>query len=45
MEACDILFRESESDSPYELYGGTCAGRQPIAAATTVFCTDAFPTD
>ena len=45
MTACDSLFRESEPDSAYELYGGTCAGRQAVEVATTVYCTDAFPTD
>jgi hypothetical protein len=45
MEACDALFLESEDDSPYKLYGGTCAGRQPVADASTVFCTVAFPSD
>jgi hypothetical protein len=45
MEACDTLFRESERDSEYETYGGTCAGRQAIEDATTVYCTDAFPAD
>ncbi len=45
MEACDNLFLESEVDSPYEVYGGTCAGRQPIENASTVFCTAAFPSD
>ena len=29
MQACDDLYNESEVDSPYETYGGTCAGRQP----------------
>jgi hypothetical protein len=45
MQACDDLFRESEADSDYELYGGTCAGRQPVEDANTVFCVDAFPTE
>lgn len=43
MQACDDLYRESPSDSAYELYGGTCAGRQPNADASVVFCVDAFP--
>ncbi len=45
MAACDTLFRESEADSDYERYGGTCAGRQPIEDARIVYCTDAFPAD
>ena len=45
MEACDTLFRKSERDSEYETYGGTCAGRQAIEDATTVYCRNAFPTD
>jgi hypothetical protein len=44
MEACDTLFRVSERDTEYETYGGTCAGRQAIDDARTVYCTDAFPT-
>jgi hypothetical protein len=43
MEACDDLYQESPRSSAYELYGGTCAGRQPNADASKVFCTDAFP--
>jgi hypothetical protein len=43
MQACDNLYNESEIDSAYETYGGTCAGRQPISASDTVYCTDAFP--
>lgn len=43
MEACDDLYRESPRSSAYELYGGTCAGRQPNADAAEVFCVDAFP--
>ena len=43
MEACDDLYRESPRSSAYELYGGTCAGRQPNADASKVFCVDAFP--
>jgi hypothetical protein len=45
MQACDDLFWNSEAGSAYELYGGTCAGRQPNSAAQTVFCTEAFPGD
>ena len=43
MEACDALYEESPRSSAYELYGGTCAGRQPNADASKVFCVDAFP--
>jgi hypothetical protein len=43
MQACDDLYVQSEADSLYELYGGTCAGRQDVSEADTVFCTDAFP--
>jgi len=43
MEACDDLYWESPTDSAYELYGGTCAGRQPNADAFDVLCVDAFP--
>ena len=43
MEACDDLYKESPQSSAYELYGGTCAGRQPNADASEVFCVDAFP--
>ncbi len=43
MEACDDLYKESPRNSAYELYGGTCAGRQPNADASEVFCVDAFP--
>jgi hypothetical protein len=43
MQACDDLYARSESDSLYELYGGTCAGRQDVSAVDEVFCTDAFP--
>lgn len=45
MEACDTLFMESEADSAYELYGGTCAGRQPIEDALNVYCATAFLSD
>jgi hypothetical protein len=43
MQACDELYRTSEKDSDYELYGGTCAGRQDVSAADTVYCVNAFP--
>lgn len=43
MQACDDLYRYSPRDSAYELYGGSCAGRQPNAVARTVYCVDAFP--
>ena len=43
MEACDDLYWASPPDSAYELYGGTCAGRQPNADASEVLCVDAFP--
>jgi hypothetical protein len=43
MAACDTLYAQSESDSLYELYGGTCAGRQDVDDLDTVFCTRAFP--
>jgi hypothetical protein len=43
MESCDDLYRESPRSSAYELYGGTCAGRQPNADASKVYCVDAFP--
>jgi hypothetical protein len=43
MQACDDLYARSVSDSLYELYGGTCAGRQDVSEVDTVFCTDAFP--
>ena len=42
MEACDDLFRESPIDSAYESYGGTCAGRQPVAVSDQIYCVDAF---
>jgi len=40
MQACDDLFDESPVGSQYELYGDTCAGRQP--AGTGLYCSDAF---
>jgi hypothetical protein len=43
MESCDDLYKESPLSSAYELYGGTCAGRQPNADASKVYCVDAFP--
>ena len=43
MQACDDLYEESEIDSLYETYGGTCAGRQPVRNSDSVYCTDAFP--
>lgn len=43
MASCDELYRESPRSSAYELYGGTCAGRQPNADASQVYCVDAFP--
>jgi hypothetical protein len=45
MQACDDLWSQSEPDSLYELYGGTCAGRQDVSESDTVFCTVAFPGD
>jgi hypothetical protein len=43
MQSCDDLFMHSETESLYELYGGTCAGRQPIENSDGVYCIDAFP--
>ena len=43
MSACDQLYNDSEVNSTYESYGGTCAGRQPITNSDVVYCTDAFP--
>ena len=45
MDSCDDLYEQAEVDSLYELYGGTCAGRQNVVDADTVFCTAAFPED
>ena len=45
MQACDDLYQIAEPDSLYGLYGGTCAGRQDVADADTIFCTSAFPED
>jgi len=42
MQACDDLWEQSPVGSPYEAYGGTCAGRQPEASSDTVFCVGAF---
>jgi hypothetical protein len=41
MLACDDLFAESDSNSLYEAYGDTCAGRQE--PGTEIYCTTAFP--
>ena len=41
MRACDELFVGAESGSLYQVYGDTCAGRQP--SGTNVFCTVSFP--
>ncbi|MGY2127613.1 hypothetical protein [Blastococcus sp. SYSU DS0617] len=43
MAACDELFRKSPEYSAYELYGGTCAGRQSNSDARDVYCVEAFP--
>jgi hypothetical protein len=43
MQSCDDLYNGSEVDSLYEVYGGTCAGRQPVGNFDTVYCVDAFP--
>jgi hypothetical protein len=45
MGSCDDLYEQAEIDSLYGLYGGTCAGRQNVVDADTVFCTTAFPED
>ena len=45
MGSCDDLYEQAELDSLYALYGGTCAGRQNVVDADTVFCTTAFPED
>jgi hypothetical protein len=45
MPSCDDLYELAEPDSLYALYGGTCAGRQDVSDADTVFCTDAFQED
>jgi hypothetical protein len=41
MLACDDLFAESDSNSLYEAYGDTCAGRQE--PGTDIYCTTEFP--
>jgi hypothetical protein len=38
MDACDDLYFESELGSDYQVYGDTCAGRQPEGTGTV--CTD-----
>ncbi|MBN1091642.1 hypothetical protein JKP75_03065 [Blastococcus sp. TML/M2B] len=43
MQACDDLFNQSPVGSAYELYGGSCAGRQSNTDARQVYCVDAFP--
>ena len=43
MAACDQLYKHAGVGSPYEAYGGTCAGRQPVGNSTTVYCVNAFP--
>lgn len=43
MQACDDLFMTSPSDSEYETYGDTCAGRQPAGGPR--YCVDAFGSD
>ena len=43
MQACDDLYQAADTDSLYGLYGGTCAGRQAVSDADTIFCTNAFP--
>jgi len=41
MQACDDLFADAASNSLYESYGDTCAGRQE--PGTDIYCTAAFP--
>lgn len=41
MQACDDLFANSDSNSLYEAYGDTCAGRQE--PGTDTYCTTSFP--
>ncbi|WP_051515573.1 hypothetical protein [Candidatus Blastococcus massiliensis] len=43
MQACDDLFQFSPEGAAYELYGGTCAGRQSNSLAHEEYCVDAFP--
>jgi hypothetical protein len=45
MGACDDLYQAAEPDSLYGLYGGTCAGRQALSDADSIFCINAFPGD
>ena len=41
LQACDDLYSQSDSSSPYHVYGDTCAGRQP--ENTGHYCTDLAP--
>lgn len=41
MTDCDELYDASPAGSPYEVYGDTCAQRQP--ANTGLLCTSVFP--
>jgi hypothetical protein len=41
MTACDALFKTAPLGSAYQVYGDTCAGRQP--AGTFTYCRAAFP--
>ena len=43
MASCDELYRSSPRGSAYELYGGTCAGRQSNIDAREIYCVEAFP--
>ena len=43
MGSCDDLFSMAPRGSAYELYGGTCAGRQSNTDAREVYCVEAFP--
>ncbi len=43
MDSCDDLYRTAPQGSAYELYGGTCAGRQSNLDAREVYCVEAFP--
>ena len=40
LAACDTLYQESETGTPYRNYGDTCAGRQQENSGT--WCADAF---
>ena len=40
LAACDTLYQESETGTPYRNYGDTCAGRQETNSGT--WCADAF---